>query len=100
MIVPFRRYGFGRAEDTLSFAEAVPNPRVATLFGLAEQMHSRIHYTIDKPMRAMAKTVLATVQATPEPTAFVDAFATRQRMSLDEAFATILAPTQDVMCPG
>lgn len=40
-------------------------------------------------MRALADDALATVQAAMEPTAFAEAFATGQQMTLVEAFATI-----------
>jgi predicted ATPase/transcriptional regulator with XRE-family HTH domain len=66
--------------------------RAATLFGLAEQAHSQIHYAIAGPMRSMAEAALATVQAALEPTLFAAAFAAGQRMALAEAFATVLAP--------
>ena len=38
-------------------------PRAATLFGLADQIHSQVHYAIGGPMRALADAALATVQA-------------------------------------
>jgi len=65
--------------------------RAATRFGLAEQMHSHIHFVIAGPMRALADAALATVRAELEPTLFAAAFAIGQRMTLVEAFATILA---------
>ena len=49
--------------------------RAATLFGLAEQMHSQIHYAIAGPMRTLADAALATVQGALDPVAFVEAFA-------------------------
>jgi hypothetical protein len=67
--------------------------RAATLFGLADQAHSQIHYAIAGPMRALANAALATVQAALEPALFAEAFATGQQMSLEEAFAMILALT-------
>ena len=67
--------------------------RAATLFGLAEQVHSQIHYAIAGPMRALADAALATVRDALEPAVFAEAFAMGQQMSLEEAFATILAPT-------
>jgi hypothetical protein len=66
----------------------------ATLFGLAEQMHSRIHHVIGGPMRALAEVALATVQGALEPAVLAEAFAAGQQMTLAEAFATILAPTK------
>ncbi|MCE7986684.1 MAG: NACHT domain-containing protein [Caldilinea sp. CFX5] len=64
--------------------------RAATLFGLADQAHSQIHYAIAGPMRALADAALATVQTALEPAIFAEAFAAGQQMSLAEAFATIL----------
>ncbi|MEZ4866272.1 MAG: BTAD domain-containing putative transcriptional regulator [Caldilineaceae bacterium] len=62
----------------------------ATLFGLAEQAHSQIHYCIGGPMRAQADAALAIVQAALEPAAFTEAFAAGERTVLAEAFATML----------
>lgn len=73
--------------------------RAATLFGLADQVHSYIHYAIAGPMRALADAALATVQAALDPVVFAEAFATGQQMSLEQAFATILAPTQPTSLP-
>ena len=68
--------------------------RAAALFGFADQAHSQIHDAIAGPVRALADAALATVRAALEPAVFAEAFATGQQMSLAEAFATILAPTQ------
>ncbi|MEZ4733890.1 MAG: AAA family ATPase [Caldilineaceae bacterium] len=65
-------------------------PRAATLFGLAEQMHSQIHHMISGPMCALADAALATVQAALAPAVFAEAFAAGQQMTLTAAFATIL----------
>jgi len=65
----------------------------ATLFGLADQAHSQIHYVIGGPMRALADAALATVRAVLEPAIFAEAFATGQQMLLEEAFVTILVPS-------
>ena len=67
-------------------------PRAATLFGLADQMHSAIHHVIVGPMHALADAVLATVREALDPEVFAEAFHTGQQLSLSEAFATILAP--------
>ena len=67
--------------------------RAATLFGLADQVHSHIHYAIAGPMRALADAALAMVRAALEPEVFAAAFAAGQQLSLDEAFASILNPT-------
>ena len=66
----------------------------ATLCGLADQAHSQIHYSIAGPMRALADAALATARAALEPVLFAEAFAAGQQMSLEEAFAMILAPMQ------
>lgn len=62
--------------------------RAATLFGLANQMHSQVHDAIGGPMRSLADAALATVRATLEPAVFAEAFAAGQRLSLDAAFTT------------
>ena len=64
--------------------------RATTLFGIADQIHSQLHYAIGGPMRALADAALATVQATLEPAAFTEAFAAGQQILLEEAFATLL----------
>ena len=74
-------------------------PRAATLFGLAEQMHSQIRFVIVGPMRFLADAALATVREALEPAVFAEAFAAGgQQMTLDEAFAGILAP-KDIHSP-
>ena len=74
-------------------------PRAATLFGLAEQMHSQIRFVIVGPMRFRADAALATVREALEPAVFAEAFAAGgQQMTLDEAFAGILAP-KDIHSP-
>ena len=65
--------------------------RAATLFGLAEAAHSRIHNAIGGPIRALADAALASVRGALDPAVFAEAFAAGQQLSLDEAFATILA---------
>lgn len=66
--------------------------RAANLFGLAEQVQSQIRYVIGGPMRSLANAALAKVQAELESAVLAEAFASGQQMSLEEAFATILAP--------
>ena len=66
--------------------------RAATLFGLANQMHSQIHYAVGGPMCALADAALAMVCSALDPAVFAETFAAGQQMSLVEAFATILAP--------
>jgi hypothetical protein len=66
--------------------------RATTLFGLADKMHSHIHYVIGGPMRALADAALAIARAALEPAIFAEAFATGQQLSLDEAFASTRGP--------
>jgi len=69
-------------------------PRAATLFGLADQAHSQIHHVIGGPMRSLADAALVTVREALEPAVFAEAFAAGQQMSLEQAFATLLARGQ------
>jgi tetratricopeptide (TPR) repeat protein len=73
--------------------------RAATLFGLADQAHSQIHYAIAGPMRALAEAALATVRAALDVELFAKAFAAGQEVSFEEAFATLLSPTQPTSVP-
>ncbi len=67
--------------------------RAATLFGLAEQMHSQIYRVIGSPMRSLSAVAMAIVRAVLTPSAFTEAFAHGQRMPLTDAFTTMmLAP--------
>ncbi len=66
--------------------------RAATLFGLADQVHSQIHYAIAGPVRSLADAALATVREMLDPAVFAAAFGTGQQLSLEEAYTTILAP--------
>ena len=66
--------------------------RAATLFGIAAQLHSTVHNVIGGPMRALADKALADVRAELDPAVFAAAFGRGSRLSLTEAFATILAP--------
>lgn len=66
--------------------------RAATLFGLAEQISSQVHYPLNEPMRPLVDAALATVREALDPATFADAFATGQQLPLNEAFTTILAP--------
>jgi hypothetical protein len=67
--------------------------RAATLFGLADQLSTRINYVPAEPVRSLIDAALATVRAALDAHGFAEAFATGQQLSLDEAFATILNPT-------
>lgn len=66
--------------------------RAATLFGLVEQIGSYLDYVVTGPRRLAMDTALATVQAALDVDLFAKAFTTGQQLSLDEAYATILAP--------
>ena len=68
--------------------------RAATLFGLAEQVSSRIRYALVEPVRALVDAALATVRTRLDPADVAEVFATGQQISLEAAFTTILAPTQ------
>jgi hypothetical protein len=68
--------------------------RAATLFGLAGQADSRIHDAIAGPVRALADEALATTREALGADRYNEAFATGQQLSLADAFATILAPSQ------
>jgi hypothetical protein len=67
--------------------------RAATLFGLAEQLHSHLHYVITGPIRTLADDALGIVREALEPEAFAEAFTGGQQLSLEEAYTTILAPS-------
>lgn len=66
--------------------------RAATLFGLAEQMGSRIGYSAIQPVRPLIGTARATVRAALGEAAFDEAFAAGQSMTLGAAVASISAP--------
>jgi predicted ATPase len=68
------------------------NLRAATLFGLAEELRTGIHYELAGPARMLADAALARVRAALDPAGFAEAFAAGERLSFDEALATILAP--------
>jgi predicted ATPase len=73
--------------------------RAATLFGLADQAHSQIHYAIAGPMRTLAEAALATVREALGPEVFAEAFAAGQQLSLEEAYATLLVPSRVAGAP-
>jgi hypothetical protein len=64
--------------------------RAATLFGLADQISSRLHYTYAGPMRAQIDAALTAVQSAMEPAGFTMAFTVGQQLLSEEAFATSL----------
>ena len=65
--------------------------RAAPLFGLVEQAHSHTHSVYRGPVRALVDTALAKVKAALGTEVFTEAFAVGQQLSLEEAFAAILA---------
>jgi predicted ATPase/transcriptional regulator with XRE-family HTH domain len=73
--------------------------RAATLFGLADDLRSRIHYELAGPARQLAEAALAKVRAGLDPASFAGAFTAGQQISLDEAFATLLAPSSGTGAP-
>jgi predicted ATPase/DNA-binding XRE family transcriptional regulator len=74
--------------------------RAATLFGLAIQMCSDIHYELAGPARQLADDALAQVRAALAPERFAEAYAAGQQLSLDEALGTIVAPGVATGLPG
>jgi predicted ATPase/DNA-binding XRE family transcriptional regulator len=66
--------------------------RAAALFGLAREMCTGIHYELAGLARQLADGALAKVRAALDPALFAEAFASGRQLSLEEAFATILAP--------
>ncbi len=66
--------------------------RAATIFGLADRAHSQIHDAIVGPRRGLVDAALALVRGVLEPAVFTDAFTAGQRLSLGEAFTTLLGP--------
>ena len=72
--------------------------RAAALFGLADQAYGHIRYVVAGPMRTLADVALAAVQAVLDVDVFAEAFSRGQKISLDEAFSTILVP--DALTPA
>ena len=73
--------------------------RAATLFGLADQVHNQIEYVIAGPIRTLAEVALVKVREALDPVVFAEAFAAGQHLSLEAAFATILAPAYSAGTP-
>jgi predicted ATPase/transcriptional regulator with XRE-family HTH domain len=67
--------------------------RAATLFGLAERIRSQTHYELAGPARLLTDAALTRVRAALDPALFDEAFTAGEQLSLEEAFATILAPS-------
>lgn len=53
--------------------------RAATIFGLADQMHSQVHDAIGGLIRSLVDAALAAVRAALEPAVFAEAFTAGQR---------------------
>ena len=68
-------------------------PRAATLFGLADVAHSRVHNAIGGQRASLAADALATVRAALDPAVFDEADSAGRRMALEQAYGTILAPS-------
>lgn len=67
--------------------------RAATLFGLADQVSTRINYVPAEPVHSLIDAARATVRDALDGNVFAEVLAAGQRLSLGEAFTTILAPT-------
>ncbi len=74
-------------------------PRAAALFGLADEMCSRIHYELAGPARQLADDALAKVRAALGLALFDEAFAAGQQLSLEAAFAMISASSSVTGAP-
>jgi predicted ATPase/DNA-binding SARP family transcriptional activator len=66
--------------------------RAATLFGLAEQLRRQTRYELLEPVRSLVDAALATVRQALGAEHFAEAFTAGQQLSLEKAFATLLAP--------
>jgi predicted ATPase/DNA-binding SARP family transcriptional activator len=69
--------------------------RAATLFGMAEQVRCHTRYELVEPICSLVDTALATVGRALGAESFAEAFRIGQQLSLDEAFATILAGSDE-----
>ncbi len=67
--------------------------RAATLFGSAERIRGQTHYELAGIARQLADAALTRVRAALDPTSFAEAFTAGQQLSLEDAFASILAPS-------
>ena len=59
-----------------------------------------IHYELAGPVRLLADAALAKVRAALDPALFAEAFTAGQQLSLEEAFATILASSSVTVAPA
>ncbi len=66
--------------------------RAAILFGSAQQVSDHIRYELVGPVRPLVDAELSTVRAALSPADFDEAFTIGEQLSLEEAFATVLAP--------
>jgi predicted ATPase/transcriptional regulator with XRE-family HTH domain len=67
--------------------------RAATFFGLAESIRSQTHYELAGIARQLADAALTRVRTALDPTSFAEAFTAGQQLSLEDAFASIFAPS-------
>ena len=68
------------------------NTRAATLFGLVQAIRNRIGVELRGPMRSLEEAAMESMRARLDTSTFAAAFAAGQQLTLEEAFATILAP--------
>ncbi len=98
-----RRDDIGQVESLLVAARLATAqgayPRAASLFGLAEKVRSQIGFEPVGPVRLLADAALATARASLDAVRFDEAFTAGQQLSLEEAFATILAPSSVTGAP-
>jgi predicted ATPase/DNA-binding XRE family transcriptional regulator len=66
--------------------------RSAALFGLAEVLRTPLNFEFAGPARRLADEAMAQARAALGPALFDEAFTAGQQLSLEEAFATLLAP--------
>ncbi len=74
--------------------------RAATLFGLAEQLRSSLEYELIAPVRTQVDAALAAVRRALADDVYAEAYTKGQRLSLDAAFATILAAGHHHLAKG
>jgi predicted ATPase/DNA-binding SARP family transcriptional activator len=65
--------------------------RAATLFGLAEATRRHTRYELIEPVRSSVNAALTTLHESLDQVVFAASFTMGQQLSLDEAYATILA---------
>src|SRR4051812_44129919 len=70
--------------------------RAAMLFGLAEQIHSRIGHVYAEPVRLLVNEALTKVYQALGAEHFDEAIAAGQQLSLEDALMSLLAPDQRI----